>query len=300
MRLLKERNVVKVMEATIEKAVNIEELSQFLAEQNKQKQSHIGYCGEKEEEIARALNEDFVDEKGEIRFVVARNESGEIIAAIGADTDETTAEVWGPFNKNASVELQHQLWEQLVKEHPTIQTFYFFINQENKDQQAFMNEIKANKTGEHLILKVKRQNFLDVSEFHSLPFKQSNFQAFEKLHNFAFPKTYYDARTIVERLNEHRILRVLKNGRGYAYYEIDPEMGEASLEYITIAPEAQNQGLGTMLLKEVLTDLFSYPQINEIRLCVDHANEQANHVYMKAGFQPVDILISYEKGSSDD
>jgi ribosomal protein S18 acetylase RimI-like enzyme len=67
-------------------------------------------------------------------------------------------------------------------------------------------------------------------------------------------------------------------------------MEEPSLEYITISPKAQNQGLGTMLLKEILTEMFSYSQI---KLCVDNTNSQANHVYMKAGFEQKDILISY-------
>ena len=136
------------MEATIEKAVDIEELSRFLSEQNQHKQSHIGYCGKKAEEIYQALVEDFV------------NESGEMIAAIGVDIDGTSAEVWGPFNKNATVDLQYRLWKQLVKEYPTIQTYNFFINRENKMQQFFMNELKASKTGEHLTLRLFSQTLL--------------------------------------------------------------------------------------------------------------------------------------------
>ena len=81
---------------------------------------------------------------------------------------------------------------------------------------------------------------------------------------------------------------------GYAYYEINVEMGEASLEYIAISSQAQNQGLGTMLLKEALTEMFSFPQITEIQLCVDNTNSQANHVYLKAGFEPKDILFSFK------
>ena len=48
-----------------------------------------------------------------------------------------------------------------------------------------------------------------------------------------------------------------------------------------------------MLLKEVLTEIFSHDQIKEIRLCVDNLNVQANHLYMKVGFKPIDILYSY-------
>jgi len=160
-----------------------------------------------------------------------------------------------------------------------------------------MDELKSKKTGEHLILEINEQNFDRVKKIQSTSFKQSDFQAFEKLHNQAFPDTYYDAKTITERLSNECILKVLKTEYnelvGYAYFEIDTEMADASLEYIAISPKAQNQGLGKMLLKETLTEMFSYSQIKEIKLCVDNTNSQANHVYMKVGFESKDILISY-------
>lgn len=62
-----------------------------------------------------------------------------------------------------------------------------------------MKELKAIKTGEHLILEIKEKNFSGVSELRSTTFLQSDFQAFEKLHNETFPSTYYDAKTIIER-----------------------------------------------------------------------------------------------------
>ncbi|QDQ02830.1 GNAT family N-acetyltransferase [Lysinibacillus fusiformis] len=285
------------MNEIIEKAKDLEELSRFLSKLNKQKKSHIGYCGEKIEDIYQTLKEDFVCDDGYITFLVARSSLGEIVAAIGVDIDETSAEVWGPFNQTFSDKLQHQLWEQLRNENPSVETFYFFINKENTGQQLFMNELKAQKSGEHLILEIKEQNFERVRKIKSTSFIQHDFQAFEKLHNIVFPHTYYDAKTITERLSNECILKVLKTEanelQGYAYFEIDTEMAEASLEFIAISPNAQNQGLGTMLLKEVLTEMFSDSQIKEIKLCVDNSNSQANHVYMKAGFQPKNILISY-------
>jgi ribosomal protein S18 acetylase RimI-like enzyme len=282
---------------TIEKVKNLQELALFLAEINKHKESHIGYCGEKVEEIYQTIMEDFVASDGDIKFIIARNSIGKIIAAIGFDIDKTSAEVWGPFNKTASVKIQYQLWEQLVNENPTVRTFYFFINKENKNQQNFMNEIKANETGEHLILEIQEQNVEKVNEMKSVPYTASDYVAFEKLHNETFPNTYYDAKTITERLGDGNIIRVLKTKsgelQGYAYFEIDTEMAEASLEYIGISKTDQNQGLGTLMLKEALTEMFSYPQIKEIILTVENSNNQANYVYMKAGFEVKDTLISY-------
>ncbi|MFC4022381.1 GNAT family N-acetyltransferase [Oceanobacillus longus] len=285
------------MNETIEKAKDLKELARFLSEINKQKVSHIGYCGEKVEEIYETLKQDFIDKDGDIKFLVARGNSGEIIAAIGMDIDDTRAEVWGPFNQPGSATLQDQLWTQIVNDNPTVLDFHFFINKENIGQQAFMNELKAIRTGEHLILEVQKQNFVSLDKIKSVSFKQGDFKAFEKLHNETFPNTYYDAKTIIHRLSTENILKVLKNEsdelQGYAYFEMDTKMEEGSLEYIGISANAQNQGLGTLLLKEVLTDMFSFPQINEIRLSVDYSNSKANHVYMKAGFKPKNILISY-------
>lgn len=143
----------------------------------------------------------------------------------------------------------------VLNANPTVQTFEFFINKENTQQQMFMNEIIAENTGEHLNLEIKEQDFDRVSEIKSIPFVQSDFQVFEKLHNKTFPDTYYDAKTIKERLSSENenVLKVLKNEsnelQGYAYFEIDIEMEEASLEYIGISNEFQNRGLGTMMLK---------------------------------------------------
>ncbi|GGH77413.1 ribosomal protein S18 acetylase RimI-like enzyme [Pullulanibacillus pueri] len=285
------------MNATIEKVDDIEELSQFLSKINKQRYRHIGYCGVKEEEICQTLKEDFISDNGDIKFLIARSSTGQILAAIGLDIEETSAEVWGPFNITPSDCLQFQLWKQLLKEISSVQEFYFFINNENKQQQAFMNKIEAKKTGEHLILEIKEQNFQKVIQMNSESFKQDDLQAFEKLHNSTFPNTYYDARTIIKRLNNSNMLKVIKTKanelQGYAYFEIDTDMAEASLEYVAISKKAQNQGLGTMLLNEVLTEIFSYPQIDQIKLTVDKTNSKANRVYMKVGFEPKDTLISY-------
>ncbi|MFJ7667476.1 GNAT family N-acetyltransferase [Lysinibacillus sp. NPDC097195] len=285
------------MFATIEKALDIEELAQFLAEMNKQKTSHIGYCGDEAEEILQTLQADFIAKDGTINFIIARNHEGAIIAAIGIDMDDASAEVWGPFNQTGSSDLQQRLWQQLVSVYPTVQSYYFFINHQNLQQQAFMDALNAQKSGEHFVLEIKENAFNKVSEIKSEPFKQSDFSQFETLHAETFPGTYYDAATIIERLSANRILKVLKNEsddlQGYAYFEVNSEMAEASLEYLAIAQNAQNQGLGTMLLQEVLTEMFAYVHIHHITLCVDNTNSQANHLYFKAGFTAQDILVSY-------
>lgn len=212
-------------------------------------------------------------------------------------------EVWGPFTINTTLDAQTLVWESLIKEHPKVETFYFFLNKENRKQQEFMKTLQAVKTGDHLILEVDKQKFKAVQELKSTQYIQSDFLEFEALHEAAFPNTYYNAKTIVGRLNNECFLKVLKSDSnkmlGYAYYELDLEMEEAALHYFAISPIVQNQGYGTMLLKEVITEMFTFPQINELKLCVDQTNVQDNHVYFKVGFEKIDILYSYRLNVKD-
>ncbi len=291
------------MKTVLETAKDLKELARFLGELNSQKSFHIGYCGEKVGEIHKTLEEDFVQENGQSSFYIARDSDGEIMAAIGLDIDEDSAEVWGPFNRASSLYVQNLVWDSLLQEFPTIETFYFFLNKENQKQRGFMETIHATKTGKHLILEITKQNFMAVQDIKSTQFSRSDFPAFKDLHETAFPNTYYNAEAIRNGLNDECNLKILKTESneilGYAYYEVDLEMGEAALHYLAISPSAQNRGYGTMLLKEVITEMFNFTQISEIRLCVDLKNDQANHIYYKAGFDEKDVLFSYRLERKD-
>ena len=190
------------MTSVIEVAQDFKELAKFIAELNNNKAFHIGYCGQKVEEIYETLKEDFVEEGGKSTFLVARNSNGEIEAAIGLDIDEETAEVWGPFNTSPSSNIQNQLWERLLQKYPAFMTFYFFLNKENVKQQDFMDNICAAKTGEHLILELGKQNFVEVPVIKSEQFIKSEFQAFKKLHEEAFPNTSYNAEPLVRSFHD--------------------------------------------------------------------------------------------------
>lgn len=285
------------MNIKIEKAKDVQELAIFITEMNQGKEAHIGYCGREYEWNLAALEEDFRADDGSLHFFTAEGNSGEILAALGIDFDESIAEVWGPFNKTNESDLENQLWEQLVTEYPDVTTYTFFINEENLKQQSFMERVQAENRGKHLQLKVKKSDFTNEETIKSVSFEGKDTSAFVKLHDEAFPGTYYDAKTIISRLRNGNFLKVLKNAagelQGYAYVELDEELNEASLEYISISPNFRGQGIGTVLLKEILTEIFSYPGFTEVNLVVEGINEAANRLYFSAGFTIEDTLISY-------
>lgn len=274
----------------------LEDAAQFIATLNSYKEHHIGYCGTHKNDILKALHEDFVVESGTTLCASYLNQS--IQALIGLDIDGESAEVWGPFSTTENLNVQHELWEFVKNQFPTITQFQFFIDEQNVKQLQFMTELQANKTGEHLNLQIHRQSFEPVTTILSQPYVEQNYTEFSLLHNDTFPNTYYDANQIAENVassNENKLKILKSNGnlQGYAYYELDLEENTAHLEYIAIAPEFRGLGLGTTLLKEVLTDMFSYEEVQQITLTVNNTNDHANYVYFKAGFIKKDVLWSF-------
>jgi len=288
------------MEIRISRVADFAILARFLSETNQDKNHHIGYCGETYEEILQSLEEDFIDRNGEKTFLIAEDHDG-VIAAIGLDIEEesASAEVWGPFVQSliAPQKISMKLWYEIQNKYSSIHTFYFFINEQNRRILSFMEEINATQIGKHLVLQIERENFTPLKNIKSHLFHISDFEGFANIHNKAFPNAYYNAKTILNRISEQQELRILKddkgNVQGYAYFEVAPEHGEASIEFIAVSPHFQNQGLGTILLKEALTRIFMYESIEAIQLCVANTNDQANYVYHKAGFYTKNQLISY-------
>ena len=121
---------------------------------------------------------------------------------------------------------------------------------------------------------------------------------FSDIHNEAFPKTYYNAETILRKIKENEancLKLVIRDGEvlGYAYYQLDLDELTAHIEYIAIKPSEKGKGLGTTLLKEVCTHIFSHPEVQHISLTVDNTNKSAINIYLKAGFTQVNVLWAY-------
>jgi len=268
----------------------------FIAELNNVKTSHIGYCGTSYNDILDTLQEDFVNQS--TTSIYAQLINDEIISLIALDIDDDAAEVWGPFTKQQNESDLFALWQYTKDHHPTITHYHFFINELNTQQIKFMDVLGAQKSGEHCYLKVVKETFDPVSIELSTPYASNYEQQFIELHDEAFPKTYYNAETILRKIKENEancLKLVIRDGEvlGYAYYQLDIKEQTAHIEYIAIKPSEKGKGLGTTLLKEVCTHIFSYPEVQDISLTVDNTNKSAINIYLKAGFTQVNVLWAY-------
>lgn len=283
---------------TIFQQLSVGQLSnaaEFISDLNSKKEHHIGYCGTEYNDLYIDLHEDFIIDGQTSVFAAFQQEK--IIALVGFDMDDETAEVWGPFSVELSIDIQTELWHFATGKFPRLENFSFFINEENKFQHSFMNNIGAKKSGEHLYLNLARETFHPAENLLSKPYNAADFEQFEIIHHNAFSNTYYSAQTIAQKLhapqNQLIILRDDENMKGYAYYEVNEILKSAHIEYLAVAPEFRGQGLGELLLNEVLTVIFTHKCINQVTLTVNNTNNEANRLYYKTGFSKVDALWSY-------
>jgi ribosomal protein S18 acetylase RimI-like enzyme len=270
--------------------LDIGKLAHFLSKCNESSLHHIGYCGQDEQEIKGVLQKEFSDLPFENSIIIAV-ENDSIIAAIGLDFDEEdqSAEVWGPFVRDrGATDLLPKMWNRLC-EQLTISMKYphFFINIENEIAIDFASDVGADLKGHHYILHKERQNHINESSEIIFKLDSINEEAFQKLHDLAFPNTYYNGQTILSRLNANRVVFCYCDEwglKGYVFVEADAENGEGTIEYIAVDDRFRKNGVGRKLLLHGLDYLFSYDSITDISLTVEKSERGAIHLYQSAGF----------------
>ncbi|MFB1082519.1 GNAT family N-acetyltransferase [Jeotgalibacillus sp. JSM ZJ347] len=276
------------------------ELSVYLEKMNTQSRSHVGFCGEQHEEIYDTLMNDFSDLALQVSFAVAYDQS-DIVGAIGLDVDLDGgyADIWGPFVTDENPDVAQALWNKLMLNIPEkVKSCSFFINQNNTFAKEFALQNNAQYSGADQVLNITRMTFANESITTSASIDKVFYDSFAGLHNEVFPKTYYNADSILNRLNHnHHLLVISENEskiKGYVYIEANPEHGEGNIEYVAVSPEFRGQGIGKELIIAALEKLFSYPGIDEITICVSAENTAAINLYKSVGFTVKYVLDSYD------
>ncbi|MFD1032519.1 GNAT family N-acetyltransferase [Metaplanococcus flavidus] len=278
----------------------VREVSEYLEKMNRQNRSHIGFCGEQNEEIYDSLMNDFSDLKIEDSLVAAY-EQDKLMGMIGLDFDLESgdADIWGPFVTDENLDVAQALWNKaLLKMPQEIKTCSFFINKENSFAKKFIEKNNAKYSSADTVLNIKRGTFTSEAMITSKGISEEYRASFSNLHNETFPKTYFNSITILNRVNERNELLVLEEDetqiKGYVYIEANPEHGEGNIEYIAVSEGLRGQGVGKALLKDALMKLFSYPGIDEVTICVSCENTAAINLYKSVGFKEKYVLDSYD------
>ncbi|RJG23624.1 GNAT family N-acetyltransferase [Paenibacillus thiaminolyticus] len=274
-------------------------LASFIAGLNRDPKHHVGYCGQEPEEIEHALEHEF---PALVEAFAVQMERGELVGALGLDIDAggRSAEIWGPFLSCPQDEWQRramQLWHRMRNELAhRVDTFYGFYHEMNRNAQQWMMQLGAELKSTEVVLEAERS--LHTRHAHPSVREISSLRSeeFLRLHKSVFPGTYRSGPDILERINENYCVFMFEDEdglQGYIYVEREPEFDEGRIEFIAVAPSARGRGIGAALLQRGLGYLFEDPRIEKITLCVRADNEQALHLYRRAGFRELHRLRFY-------
>ncbi|RIW32011.1 GNAT family N-acetyltransferase [Bacillus salacetis] len=271
-------------------------VSQFISKVNRVEESHIGYLGKGEEEIADSFREEFADSDLSDCFIVALTDQELIgVAGFDIDSENQSAEVWGPFVKSTNREALNKIWGEAVKLLPAYVTFiYMFPNRKNIEVIGFAEILGFVPESGQTILTFDREAASRLGDGGIQELSDDLVQEMIDLHDRTFPDTHYSGRKIIKRRNQYRKVFMVKEGShlsGYIYVEAEPEFGEAAIEFVAVDEQDRGKGVGMSLITGALLWLFTFDEMRTISLCVNTENKKALHLYRKTGFKHEHDLV---------
>lgn len=279
---------------------DVECVAKFISQINKVEDTHIGYCGIEQVEIANSFIEDLTDVPYGESFITAY-ENNNLIGVIGFDADlvNKSVEIWGPFVTESNRFILSEMWSEMLRLLPNeIEEIHLFPNKRNKNCIKFASDLGFICHSEQTILKFNKQNINDYKSISPVEIREGCYSDFKILHNENFPMTYYDGQQIIDRINEHRkvfITKELDDLSGYIYVEAEPEFGEANIEFFAVKELYRGRGIGGKLLIHALHWLFTFDSISSVTLCVNSTNKKAISLYKKVGFKHIYDLCFFSK-----
>lgn len=277
---------------------DLEHVSRFISELNRIEESHIGYCAKNKDEI----KEDFINNISDIKFTnsfIVAYEGETLIGVLGfdADLENETAEIWGPFIVSNKWDIAKNMWEQLIELVPNeINSLLMFPNVKNTRACELANRLSFEKYSDETILVFEREQSHELQNVSIQELNPEYISSMKQLHNEAFPNAYYNGQQIIERLNKYRKVFIITNEKGlsgYIYVEAEPDFGGASIEFFAVHESERGKGIGSELLRGALKWLFTFKEIESIRLCVSSNNKNAINLYQKVGFKHQHDLYAY-------
>jgi ribosomal protein S18 acetylase RimI-like enzyme len=278
-----------------------EELIQFVARLNSNGTHHIGFFGEGEADIRASLDECLIPPAEGFRLAF---DSNQLVGVFGVDADPEINRAWlfGPLVEH---EDWHTVADQLYAEvlpliSVDIRDYDLFCDVQNVNLQDFAVRHGFPLHSENAVLTLAREQYKPSAKRQTriTPYQKRFFKQFEKLHLALFPKAYFTARQIVEKIDErHQLFLAVERNHlfGYHFCKIEPESESGYVDFIGIETSARGRGIGADLLAAGVDWMLSAPTTQKINLTVNADNTPARHLYETFGFVTDRVMRGYRK-----
>jgi ribosomal protein S18 acetylase RimI-like enzyme len=265
-------------------SADFERVVRFIARMNDDPMHHIGYFGVGAADVEQELQSLDVPLPDGFKLAV---EGGDLIGVMGVDFDPEISRAWlyGPVIDHVD---WHSLADQLYAAvrpaiPPTIGQHELFCDAHNLNCRAFAERHGFAPISEHMIFFLHRSGSIPAAAVSE--WEPPYFEAFQGLHNRAFPNAYYKARQIVDKQGDDaRLLIAAQNGdlQGHVFGQVTPHSGY--IDFIAVNECWRGQGIGKTLLAGALHWMFSIPAVEQVNLTVAVANTAAQRLYESFGF----------------
>lgn len=280
----------------------IEQMLEFIICHNQEGETHIGYYGKGETEIRETLAE--FTRPLEESFLLAW-QGKELVSVFGVDYDPEIGRAWlyGPQvasrDWHAIADEHYAAIQELIPESIHEQELFFDANNQRGQEFAARHGFQVHSSDAVLFLERDALKPVPTAPVQVCDYAETFFPAFEALHQAIFPRTYYTARQIVEKLDDkHRLLLAIEAGNVLGYHFCKRESQSGYIDFIGADPSARGKGLGAALLQAGIAWMFEPAQISMIELTVNANNQAAMRLYQKFGFATKHILCGYRKRTS--
>jgi len=278
-----------------------EELVQFVARLNSDGTHHIGFFGEGEADIRASLAECLIPPAEGFRLAY---DGDQLVGVFGVDADPEINRAWlyGPLVEHEDWHtVADQLYAEVLPLIPVdIGDYDLFCDVQNVNIQTFAVRHGFPLTSENAVLTLARWNYKPSAKRQTriTPYQQRFFKQFEKLHIALFPKAYFTARQIAEKIDErHQLFLAVERNHlfGYHFCKIELESQSGYVDFIGTETSARGRGIGADLLAAGVDWMFSAPTTQKINLTVNTDNAPARHLYETFGFVTDRVMRGYRK-----
>jgi ribosomal protein S18 acetylase RimI-like enzyme len=277
------------------------DIVQFVARLNSDGAHHIGFFGEGEADIRASLAECLIPPAEGFRLAY---EGDLLVGVFGVDADPEINRAWlfGPIIDHEDWHsIADQLYARVLPLIPvTIRDYDLFCDVQNIRVESFAARHGFPLHSENAVLTLARAKYTPsaTKQIQIITYREEFLEPFEKLHKMLFPKGYFTAQQMVEKLDEnHRLFLAAKDGRllGYHFCKIEPASGSGYVDFIGTDPSARGRGIGADLLASGLDWMLSAPTTQKISLTVNADNVAARSLYAKFGFGIDRVMRGYRK-----
>jgi ribosomal protein S18 acetylase RimI-like enzyme len=274
-------------------------LVDFIVRINPKSEHHIGYFGASPADIRSAIDE--LAPPQHERFVLAYD-GEQLVGILGAEVDAELGRAWlyGPL-------VSHSDWQPVADSLYTaiqpriaagIHEHELFCDAHNQECQRFAQRHTFTQISDAAILHFPRAQLAHIPLASAADLEDRYVDQFTELHSRLFPRTYFSARQIIDKRDDHaNLLIATADGslQGYIFAKVDPATHAGYIDYLGVAEDARRRGIGRELVGAALHWMLADSSIQHVDLTVTASNQAALGLYTSMGFEHERTLQAYRK-----